>query len=124
MAEHQALLQFGPSPIPMGMDLVQFTNPKFQKVIGVMAQMLSQDEKARSGLHITVFMNNKSQAIRLPKPVALPESVKRVEIVKVGAARLIAPVDIAWDSFFDGPRVSDDFASDRRQPPAQKRDAL
>ena len=72
----------------------------------------------------TVFINNKSQAIRLPKPVALPESVKRVEIVKVGAARLIAPVDIAWDSFFDGPGVSDDFASDRRQPQAQKRDAL
>jgi antitoxin VapB len=27
----------------------------------------------------TVFKNNKSQAVRLPKPVALPESVKKVD---------------------------------------------
>ena len=72
----------------------------------------------------TVFMNNKSQAVRLPKPVALPESVKQVEIVKLGQARLIAPADTAWDSFFDGPDVSDDFACARLQPKMQERDSL
>ena len=72
----------------------------------------------------TVFTTNKSQAIRLPKPVALPDSVKRVEIIKLGQARLIAPADTAWDSFFDGPQVSDDFAIERDQPEMQKREGL
>lgn len=72
----------------------------------------------------TVFMTNKSQAIRLPKPVALPDSVKRVEIVKLGQSRLITPADATWDSFFDGPEVSEDFAKERGQPDAQRRDRL
>ncbi len=29
----------------------------------------------------TVFKSNKSQAVRLPKPVALPDSVKKVDMV-------------------------------------------
>ncbi|NQV58480.1 MAG: antitoxin [Alphaproteobacteria bacterium] len=72
----------------------------------------------------TVFTTNKSQAIRLPKPVALPDSVKRVEIVKLGKARLIAPADSSWDTFFDGPSVSDDFMSERDQPGMQKRESF
>ena len=72
----------------------------------------------------TVFKSNKSQAIRLPKPVALPDNVKKVEIVKLGKARLIAPVDASWDSFFDGPSVSDDFMSDQAQPNMQQREDL
>ena len=54
----------------------------------------------------TVFKSNKSQAVRLPKAVALPDSVKRVDIVKLGGARLISPADTAWDSFFEGAEVS------------------
>jgi len=72
----------------------------------------------------TVFTTNKSQAVRLPKAVALPASVKRVEIVKLGHARLITPVDMAWEVFFDGPVVSDDFMTDRAQPPEQERESL
>ena len=69
----------------------------------------------------TVFTTNKSQAVRLPKAVALPRSVKRVEIVRLGQARLIAPAGAIWDTFFDGPKVSDDFRAERAQPAAQKR---
>ncbi len=72
----------------------------------------------------TVFTTNKSQAIRLPKPVALPDSVKRVEIIKLGKARLITPADASWDTFFDGPSVSDDFLTERVQPDMQKREDL
>ncbi len=72
----------------------------------------------------TVFRTNKSQAVRLPKPVALPENVKRVEIIKLGQARLIAPVDAAWDTFFDEPGVSEDFLTERVQPTGQRRDSL
>ena len=70
----------------------------------------------------TVFTNNKSQAVRLPKAVALPDSVKQVEVIKVGKARLITPADSRWDTFFEGPIVSDDFMEDRRQPPMQQRE--
>ncbi len=70
----------------------------------------------------TVFTTNKSQAIRLPKPVALPPSVKRVEIVKLGKSRLISPVGTSWDTFFDGPSVSEDFMTERSQPNMQKRE--
>ena len=72
----------------------------------------------------TVFRSNKSQAVRLPKAVALPDSVKRVAILKLGKARLITPVDAVWDAFFEGPGVSDDFMADRAQPAMQKRERL
>ena len=72
----------------------------------------------------TVFKTNKSQAIRLPKPVALPDSVKKVDIVKIGKARLITPAGEAWDSWFDGEGISADFMEDRQQPNEQERDDL
>lgn len=72
----------------------------------------------------TVFTSNRSQAVRLPKAVAFPEGVHQVEIVKVGHGRLIVPVDKRWDDFFDGPRVSDDFLSERSQPAAEEREPL
>ena len=72
----------------------------------------------------SVFMNNKSQAVRLPKPVALPDSVKKVDIVKVGRSRVITPAGESWDVWFDHPGVSDDFMPDREQPGAQKREPL
>jgi len=70
----------------------------------------------------TVFKANKSQAVRLPKAVALPDSVKKVDIVKLGKTRLIAPAGETWDSWFDGPGVSDDFMSERDQPEDQLRE--
>ena len=72
----------------------------------------------------TVFKSNKSQAVRLPKPVALPDSVKKVDIVKLGNARLITPAGESWDHWFDGPGVSDDFMMEREQPTIQEREAL
>ena len=72
----------------------------------------------------TVFKSNKSQAVRLPKPVALPDSVKKVDIVKVGNARLITPAGESWDYWFDGPGVSDDFMLEREQPAIQEREVL
>ena len=70
----------------------------------------------------TVFTTNRSQAVRLPKPVALPSSVRQVEVTKLGRSRLITPANQSWDAFFDGPKVSDDFMAERRQPKAAKRE--
>lgn len=72
----------------------------------------------------TVFTSNRTQAVRLPKAVALPEDVRHVEIVKVGRGRLISPAGHSWDEFFDGPGASDDFMRDREQPAAQERESL
>lgn len=72
----------------------------------------------------SVFKSNKSQAVRLPKGVALPDSVKQVDIVKLGRARLITPAGEAWDSWFEGEGVTDDFMSEREQPEEQSRERL
>jgi len=72
----------------------------------------------------SVFKSNKSQAVRLPKPVALPDSVKKVDIIPLGAARLITPAGTAWDSWFDAQGVSEDFMQTRNQPMPQVRDSF
>ena len=71
-----------------------------------------------------VFKSNTSQAVRLPKAVALPESVKRVDIIALGRARLLVPSGECWDTWFDEQGVTDDFMVDREQPPEQDREAL
>jgi antitoxin VapB len=68
-----------------------------------------------------VFKLNKTQAVLLPKPVALPGHVKRVDIVKHGSGCLIMPEGGSWDSFFAGPRLDEDFLADRMQPVLQSR---
>lgn len=71
-----------------------------------------------------VFLSNRSQAIRLPKSAALPEDVKRVDVVMLGRTRIISPAGECWDSWFEGPGVSDDFMSERDQPAEQEREAF
>jgi antitoxin VapB len=72
----------------------------------------------------SVFKSNRSQAIRLPKQMALPEDVRKVEIYRSGRALVIVPAGRRWDDFFDAAPVSDDFMSERTQPVIQERDAL
>ena len=40
----------------------------------------------------TVFTNNRSQAIRLPAELRLPDSVKRVDVRARGCERVIVPL--------------------------------
>jgi antitoxin VapB len=72
----------------------------------------------------SVFKNNRSQAVRLPKSVALPEGVTRVDIVAVGRTRLLAPAGEAWNSWFDGNGVTADYMESRDQPAEQSREQL
>jgi antitoxin VapB len=77
----------------------------------------------RSGTSSTVFTSNRSQAVRLPKAVAFPEDVHRVEILKLGRSRLVMPEGERWDDFFlGGPHVSEDFLAERIQPAAEDRE--
>jgi len=73
----------------------------------------------------TVFVNNRTQAVRLPLDVRFPEGVHRVEIRVKGQERIIAPIGQTWDSFFLGcPRVSDDFLPERASQAQSEREAL
>lgn len=73
----------------------------------------------------TVFMTNRTQAVRLPKEVAFPEGIRQVEIIKIGNARLITPVGHRWDDLFlNGPRMSEDFMTERDQGVVEEREPL
>ncbi|EGO4202259.1 antitoxin [Escherichia coli] len=70
-------------------------------------------------METTVFLSNRSQAVRLPKAVALPENVKRVEVIAVGRTRIITPAGETWDEWFDGNSVSADFMDNRERKKAR-----
>ncbi|HEY4083038.1 MAG TPA: type II toxin-antitoxin system VapB family antitoxin [Burkholderiaceae bacterium] len=73
----------------------------------------------------TVFVNNRTQAVRLPLDVRLPEGVRKVEIRVRGNERILAPLGQTWDSFFlSGPGVSDDFLAERAPQHQSEREAL
>lgn len=73
----------------------------------------------------TVFINNRSQAIRLPAELRLPDNVKRVDVRARGCERIIAPLGQTWDSFFLGePKVADDFMETRASQDQPAREAL
>ena len=73
----------------------------------------------------TVFTNNRSQAIRLPAELRLPDSVKRVDVRARGRERIIAPLGQTWDSFFlEGPQVADDFLDERASQDQPERESL
>ncbi|MEZ2578066.1 type II toxin-antitoxin system VapB family antitoxin [Buttiauxella ferragutiae] len=75
-------------------------------------------------MQTTLFLSNRTQAVRLPKSIAFPEGVKHVEVIAVGKGILITPAGSAWDSWFDGEGVSADFMSNREQPAEQEREAF
>ncbi|MFA0929845.1 type II toxin-antitoxin system VapB family antitoxin [Pseudomonas syringae pv. tagetis] len=54
----------------------------------------------------TVFKNNRSQVILLPRAIALPDDVERIDIVVAGKTRIISPAGASWNSWFDGENVS------------------
>ncbi|MGM0986275.1 MAG: type II toxin-antitoxin system VapB family antitoxin [Pseudomonadota bacterium] len=72
----------------------------------------------------SVFQSNRSQAVRLPKGVALPDDVKRVDVVAIGRTRVITPAGESWDSWFEEEGVTEDFMSGRGQPPEQERESF
>ena len=49
----------------------------------------------------TLFKSNQTQAVRLPKAVAFPDDVKKVEVVVLGKSRLLTPSENLWDDWFD-----------------------
>ncbi|MGD0489801.1 MAG: type II toxin-antitoxin system VapB family antitoxin [Syntrophorhabdales bacterium] len=68
-----------------------------------------------------IFRNGKSQAVRLPKEFRLEGD--EVYVNKVGGTVVLFPKENPWASFFESlSRFSDDFMTEREQPPAEQRD--
>ncbi len=68
-----------------------------------------------------IFMNGRSQAVRLPAEYRF--DCQEVLIEKQGDALLLRPKPKGWDDFFARPsRVPDDFLADRHDEPPQERE--
>ena len=48
----------------------------------------------------SIFINNKTQSVRLPVGARFDDRVKRVVIRKIGKERILSPIENTWDSFF------------------------
>lgn len=72
-----------------------------------------------------VFMNNRSQAIRMPVEARFDESVKSVTIRVVGKERILSPTENTWDSFFlSSTSVTDDFMNERASQEQEARESF
>lgn len=75
----------------------------------------------------TVFINNRTQAVRLPSEVRFAEGVKKVRVRVVGRERIISPIAETWDSFFapnSGLEVTEDFMNVRASQDQKPREAF
>jgi antitoxin VapB len=63
---------------------------------------------------IKLFLSNRSQALRIPAHLRLPDTVTEVEVRACGHESIISPLGRRWDSFFcDSPAATDDFMAER-----------
>lgn len=70
-----------------------------------------------------LFINGRSQAVRLPKEYRF--SGTDVYIKKIGNMVILLPKDNPWESFFDSlDQFSEDYMEDRRQPEQGDREPI
>ncbi len=73
----------------------------------------------------SIFVNNRTQAVRLPADTRFPDGVTHVHVRVVGTDRVLSPVDNTWDSFFHSEEsVTDDFMAERASQSQSERDAF
>ncbi len=73
----------------------------------------------------TVFVNNRTQSVRLPAETRFPDDVKKVIVRVNGKERVISPVENLWDSFFMSvDSVTDDFMAERASQEQTERESF
>ena len=76
-------------------------------------------------IEASVFMTNRSQAVRLPAEVRFSEEIKKLSVRILGNDRILSPLNQSWDSFFlNDQAVSDDFMNEREIAFQPEREAL
>ncbi|HTC94674.1 MAG TPA: type II toxin-antitoxin system VapB family antitoxin [Terriglobales bacterium] len=69
-----------------------------------------------------IFMNNRSQAVRLPKEFQF--KAQEVFIRKKGSDVILSPRPLDWSSYLaEGPIASESFMEDVEDLPVQEREA-
>ncbi|HRO10747.1 type II toxin-antitoxin system VapB family antitoxin [Amaricoccus sp.] len=61
---------------------------------------------------VSIFRNNRNQAVRLPKDLEFP-GVTELSIERRGDALILRPVRPSWTSFADEPAADADFLRER-----------
>jgi antitoxin VapB len=73
----------------------------------------------------SIFVNNRTQAVRLPAETRFPDHVRNVTVRVRGKDRVLSPVENTWDSFFlSSERATDDFMTERATQEQQEREAF
>ncbi len=73
----------------------------------------------------SIFINNRTQSVRLPAETRFADSVKKVKVRVVGQDRILSPVENTWDSFFLSEEiVTDDFMAERPSQGQADREAF
>lgn len=71
----------------------------------------------------SIFVNNRTQAVRMPVETRFPDGIKKVTVRVLGKDRVLSPVENTWDSFFHSDnRVTDDFMTERASQDQQERE--
>ena len=71
----------------------------------------------------SIFVNNRSQAVRLPAEMRFPKNINKVNVRAVGKERILSPVENTWDSFFLSDQgVTDDFMTERASQTQSERE--
>lgn len=73
----------------------------------------------------SVFLNNRTQAVRLPADTRFPAHVRQVNVRVKGNERILSPVENTWDSFFlSNEQTPDDFLTQRAEQIETERESF
>lgn len=73
----------------------------------------------------SVFLNNRTQAVRLPADTRFPAHVRQVNVLVKGNERILSPVEHTWDSFFlSDVQAPDDFLTERAEQTETERESF
>ena len=73
----------------------------------------------------SVFLNNRTQAVRLPADTRFPAHVRQVSVRVKGNERILSPVEYTWDSFFlSNEQAPNDFLTERAEQTETERDSF
>lgn len=75
-------------------------------------------------METSVFLNNRTQVVRLPLDMRFDDNTRRVNVRLVGQDRVLSPIWNTWDTFFTNPELpSEDFMQEI-ETAAQEREEM
>lgn len=73
----------------------------------------------------SVFLNNRTQAVRLPAETRFPAHIRQVSVRVKGNERILSPLENTWDSFFlSKQKAPDDFLPERAEQIETERESF